>query len=531
MLLDASDRRWVVLSLVVCAAIFSCTLTYPFNNDNALYAYMADLALKGHLPYVGSWDQNFPGIILVHALQILVSGRSQLAFHAFDIILQLIGSVFLILIGKRLFGIRAGVLAAILASLYYVQQGLWMAGERDTYVSIMLLAAFYFALDRKKPVLVGVLSSLAFLFRPTYGLYGVAFLFWLLLAPRASEGNEGAGYSALANGHTRTSSFDGRVELLPFLIGAAAPIALFVIWYWAIGGLEAFWNATILFNFKVYAGEGAEFSLWEPVRFYAISLIAVIASAMYLWKHERQQLWLWIGLFASSVISLIILYRHSVYHYHPAMTFFLLLSAIGWIRIAHLLAARWNPIRYAVLALLLLYFVFSTFRGNTIQHVLADIASGRIHSLQESYDRYEPSPDFGVRVQTQVGDYLRAHTRPGDTVQMFGPYNFPEYRAGLLTASRFQTLHAITMRGANGLLQPFQLEWRAEYMQDMRKCRPLYFIVCDAPPAFRQYYGGRLGHEILKYDFMELGRWLDSNYYPETKIGAFTLYHRLEIMN
>jgi hypothetical protein len=107
---------------------------------------------------------------------------------------------------------------------------------------------------------------------------------------------------------------------------------------------------------------------------------------------------------------------------------------------------------------------------------------------------------------------------------MFGPYSYPQYRAGLLTASRFQTLHAITMRSVGDTLQLFQREWRAEYMRDMRRAMPRYFIVCDAPPAFRQYYGGRLGHEILRDDFQELGRWLDSNYSTETKIGAFTLY-------
>src|SRR5580692_3236986 len=131
---DKSFRPAVVITLLICAAIFSCTLTYPFNNDNALYAYMADLALKGHLPYLGSWDQNFPGIILIHAVQMLVSGHSQLAFHIFDILLQLIGSYLLIRIGERLYDIRAGMLAAVLAALYYVHQGLGMAGERDSYV-------------------------------------------------------------------------------------------------------------------------------------------------------------------------------------------------------------------------------------------------------------------------------------------------------------------------------------------------------------------------------------------------------------
>jgi hypothetical protein len=504
---DKSFRGVAAFTLLCCAAIFSCTLTYPFNNDNALYAYMADLALKGHLPYLGSWDQNFPGIILIHVAQILISGHSQLAFHIFDIFLQLIGSYFLIRIGEQLYDIRAGMLAAILAALYYVQQGLWMAGERDTYVSIMLLAAFYFASHRKKPFLVGFLCALAFLFRPTYAPYAVIFFICYLSADVTVKGNP-------------------RRTWLRFVTGVSVPLVLFVLFYAMLGGLKDFWDATILFNLKVYGGAGASFSLWEPVRFYAISIIAVTVAIYYLWKKERPALYLWTALFAASVLSLLMLYRHSVYHYHPAMTLVLLLSAIGWIRATDLIAQKWRVARIAIPTMVILYFIFTTVRGNTIHHVLADILDGRIHSLQESYDRYEPSPDFGTRVQTEVGNHLGAHTHPNDTVQMFGPYSYPQYRAGLLTASRFQTLHAITMRSVGDSLQPFQQAWRVEYMRDMRNTKPIYFIVCDAPEAFRQYYGGRLGHEILQKDFTELGSWLDSNYFPETKIGAFTLYRR-----
>ncbi len=500
------ERYYILLAIAGCALVLCLTLTYPFNNDNALYAYMADLALKGHLPYLGSWDQNFPGIILIHAAQILISGRSQLAFHIFDIVLQLLGSILLIMIGKRLYDLRAGILAALLASLYYVQQGFWMSGERDTYVTIMLLLAFWLAMDHKRPFLVGILCAVIFLFRPTYAPYGIVLLVWYLWQRYPQHKSSNAWWWLCA--------------------GVAVPLLLFVFWYWALGGLAAFWYATILFNLKVYSGEGAAFSLWEPIRFYAISLFAVAVAAAHLWNRRRAELYLWAGLFAASVLSLLVLYRHSVYHYHPAMTLFILLSAVGWMRLADWIGAKWRAFRTVVPVLVVAYFVFSTFRGNTIQHVLLGMVRGQITSLRASYDRYEPSPEFGVGVQTEVGDYLKAHTHPGDTVQMFGPYNYPQYRAQLLTASRFQTLHAITMRGSGDTLQPFQMEWRAEYMRDMRRNRPLYFIVCDGPPAFRQYYGGRLGHEILQNDFVELGRWLDSNYYPETKIGVFTLYRR-----
>jgi hypothetical protein len=311
---------------------------------------------------------------------------------------------------------------------------------------------------------------------------------------------------------------------LSCLSGTIIPILLTVLVYAFAGALNDFWYATILFNLKVYGGEGASFPLWEPVRFYAISLIAVGFGGVYLWRTKKPSLYLWAALFAASIFSLLMLYRHSVYHYHPAMTLFLLLSAIGWIKLADELKRYWNPLVIIVPIIILLYFIGATFRGNTIKQVLADIAKGRIHTLDESYDRYESSPMFGVGVQTEVGNYLKAHTAVGDTVQMFGPYSYPQYRAGLVTASRFQTLHAIMMRGAGDTLQDFQRKWRAEYMVDMRHEKPKYFIVCDAPEAFRQYYDGRLGHEILRDDFTELGRWLDSNYSAETKIGAFTLY-------
>jgi len=403
------------------------------------------------------------------------------------------------------------MLAAILAALYYVQQGLWMSGERDTYVSIMLLAAFYLALDRRKPMLVGALCTMAFLFRPTYAPYAAIFLIWYLLPFRES-----------------------RRKVWQYIWGTAIPIIPCIVLYAALGGLKDFWDATILFNLKVYGGAGAAFNLWEPIRFYWVALIGASVAIVYVWKNDRPALYLWAALFAASVLSLLMLYRHSVYHYHPAMTLFLLISAVGWIRIDDRLSSKFHPrnpakhrfsfIGSGIVILIGFYSLWTTFRGNTIQHVLADIATGRIHSLQESYDRYEDSQEFGVRTQTHVADYLIAHTHPNDTVQMFGPYSYPQYRARVITASRFQTLHAITMRGAGDWLQYFQQSWRKEYMQDMRRAKPIYFIVCDAPEAFRQYYGGRLGHEILRDDFQELGHWLDSNYTPETKIGAFTLY-------
>lgn len=485
------------LVLAVAAVILCCSLTYPFNNDNTLYAYMAQLLLKGHLPYVGSWDQNFPGIVPIQAAGQLLFGESQLAFHIYDILLQLVGLYLVIRVGKRLHSWPAGALAALLGALYFIQAGFWMGGERDTYVTVMLFAAMLFATNRRAPFAVGALVACAFLIRPTYALYGPVFLLWYWTR-RKREG------------------------LIAYIIGCAIPILVLIAIYAVAGGLTDLYQATILFNLRVYGGTGTVFSLWDPIRFYVPAMLAAAYGLHVLWQREREAALLLLGLFIASVISLLSLYRHSIYHYHPAMMLMIFLSAIGWIELLRKLNFRCALT--AGTAAILLFFTWQTLRGNTVKHVLRGIISGNIRALQESYSAYEQNPEFGYLVQDSVANYLKAHTHPNDVVQMFGPYSYPQYAANLLTASRFQTLHAITMRGEGAPLQDFQLRWRQEYWHDLDTKRPVYFIVCDAPPAFRQYYGGRLGHEILREDMTEVGAWLNQHYTLETKIGAFSLY-------
>lgn len=501
--------RLLLLSLACSAVILACTLTYPFNNDNALYAYMSALLLEGRLPYLGSWDQNFPGILLVHTPQILLLGKSQLTFHIWDILLQLVGSYFLFRAGLRWGGRPAAFLAPVLCAFYYVQQGLWMAGERDTYVSILMMAAAFYVADRYRlyrHVTAGIWLGLSILIRPTLGLLVPAFLVYLIAERRAPK------------------------ETFRFVLGVMLPVAILAGIYQLAGGLDDLYDATIRFNTDVYIGQGSVFSFWEPIRFYS----AVIPFAIYglwdLWRRDRNVAVLFALCLGASIASIILLYRHSVYHYHPAMTIFLLLSSLGFGRSISNLAAQARSrttrvsISVAAIAVILIFFAVQTLRGNTIKRVLVDIATGKISSLARAYSYYEGSPAFGVLVQQSVGEYLGTHTSPEEAVQMFGPYSYPQYVSHTSTASRFQTLHALTMRREDGALTAQQREWRREYLRDLERVRPRYFIVCDAPEAFRQFYAGRLGHEILRDDMTEVGEWLTQNYSKDTVIGAFTLY-------
>lgn len=472
---------------------------------------MGDLLMGGQLPYLGSWDQNFPGIVPIHAFEILLFGKSQLAFRIFDVLAQLSTCWFAMRLASRFGGKLAAFLAPLLVALYFLHQGFWMAGERDTYVTLLLLAAMDTLVSRttiRLPfILAGVLIGYALLIRPTYVFAALApFVLMLGTQPLRPQ---------LRNA--------GR-----YLLGLAIPWAVILVVYGISGGLREFVLATVSFNTEIYIGQGAVFDLWQPVRFYWLTAIAALFGLWFVIHNRDTRFTVYWGIsLAGAIASLLALYRHSVYHYHPAMVLLIVMASIGFGALLAKVKAKGAWSRVATTAGILsiiLFFSFQAVRGNTIQFILQDALSGRLTSLEDVYHVFEPSPDFGYRVQRSVGEYLSARGIAGQPVQMFGPYSYPQYLADASTASRFQTLHALVMRRDDAPLTDFQLAWRNEYMKDLERIRPKFFIVCDAPPAFRQYYGGRLGHEILREDFTSLGSWVAQKYEMDTVLGAFTVY-------
>src|SRR5687768_4732197 len=67
--------------LLIALPLFVPSLFVPMSSDNSIYQSMAyDLLQFGRMPYLGSWDQNFPGIVAIHAVVLAIFGGSDLAF-------------------------------------------------------------------------------------------------------------------------------------------------------------------------------------------------------------------------------------------------------------------------------------------------------------------------------------------------------------------------------------------------------------------------------------------------------------------
>src|SRR5205823_1242641 len=63
----------------------------------------------------------------------------------------------------------------------YVRGGFWLAGERDVYASLFIIAAIYIAAKHSEIRVrtLGLLSGIPLVIRPTYALIPIAFAAWV----------------------------------------------------------------------------------------------------------------------------------------------------------------------------------------------------------------------------------------------------------------------------------------------------------------------------------------------------------------
>src|SRR5580704_12325465 len=86
------SKETLAITLVMAgsAVILLVTLLLPLGFDNDLYESMGWALYAYHgLPYLGSWDHNFPGIVFVHWASIALFGASDFGFRLFDYLVHI----------------------------------------------------------------------------------------------------------------------------------------------------------------------------------------------------------------------------------------------------------------------------------------------------------------------------------------------------------------------------------------------------------------------------------------------------------
>lgn len=214
--------------------------------DESTFILVGQSLVDGHLPYVELWDNKPPGAFVPFALTILLAGRSIVAIRVLGAACVLVSAYLTFLIGRRLWGARAGVLAAVMFVVFTSLTPGCQATMTETLAMVPVMAALAILMTgRHEPVsgfAAGALLSLASLVRTNLACLLVVAGIYLLIRSAACD-----------------SARMARL-VLPYGLGALLPPLLVGAPYLAMGTWKILVDSAIvapLYYADVQRGPGA----------------------------------------------------------------------------------------------------------------------------------------------------------------------------------------------------------------------------------------------------------------------------------
>lgn len=513
------ERAFSAMVLGICALILAPTLSYRMGVDQGVFAYIAAGLLDGRWPYVHSWESDFPGLMFLQALEILVLGKSLVMFRLFDLIFQLANAYLIYRIAGAV-GTRPGAyVAAATYCLIYQGYGPWNTAQREGFGIFFVLLGFwcYLTASRRPPLAtasgIGLGLGIAVSIKPT------------LLALAAL-------YAPLALRLDRPRRW--RLGLVATL-GLVAPMATIVTLYWTRGGLRDLYEACISYQ-SIYTTtiRGDQGLLWFWLANAGrlggqAALLALLYVPFLLWgPARRERAMLYLG-YLGSLFAVIVQGTFAGYHYLPGLAVGSILVGTVFSQLSRLLG-RDSTLRIGrahirapllVAHMLVLAAVPIYLRRDAVINLTA------LRFLERPFvNEFRNGTVFDFTEDFEVAEYLRARTGSTDRVQVWGYESLVYYLAERDASSRFQMTHPLVMRAPGQGITPMQQRWRDEFMRDVRDARPRYVAVVRednwwwAPE-------GRTSEELLD-DFPEWKRFIEENYLLEQRIGRFLIYRHVD---
>ena len=163
-------------------------LDMPLERDEGEYAYAGQLILQGIPPYELAYNMKLPGTDYTYALGMAVFGETSAGVHLTLLVANSVTIVFVFLLGRKLFGTMAGLVACASYGVMAVSPAvLGMAAHASHFVVLFAVPATLLLLradeTRRAATLFfsGMLYGLAFLMTQQgicFCLFGCFFLVW-----------------------------------------------------------------------------------------------------------------------------------------------------------------------------------------------------------------------------------------------------------------------------------------------------------------------------------------------------------------
>ncbi len=522
------------MAILLGGFFLSLTLWYSFGMDQSLYSYGAWVWTHYHLPpYLGVFDQNFPGIFIIHRLAFAIFGESIIGFRVFDLLVQLSSLTMIFYLSKRLSGSGvAGFLSGVFYGIYYFGLGNFDTGQREAYILWLFLISLIAGVTLKKrawsrAILVGLILGFAFLVKPFYGLGWLVFGFWFV---REGESKDRLG--------ARLS------KLVLFAVCCLIPSILIILYYWKAGHLKELYQATILYNFQAYragaaAGPGP---FWDKPLIVISSLswpnsLIIFSGIFAIWlRWSNRQVFKENALFFSAILlclcSLVSYWLQGKFFPYQLITLMgllMVLSGAGWSWIETRLRQGLSAGRgrlfswgfYPGLIFLMMISLSPDLVSFSFRHSFRSLDQAYLAGLARPVDTHYSSNNY------LVAKKLKEMIKPEDEMEYFGPYPLIPFLLQKKLPSRFGCVQHLLFVPGSAKMRSLEQQWIAEYTQAVISARPKFFLVSDYFPGSRHKFFNLAGASLkgaLREKFPDLQKFLDRNYQLLMKEGMIEVY-------
>ena len=510
------------LSLALFAALLIVrlpSLVQPMGPDQALYAYVGGRILHGDLPYRDAWDQKPPGIHYVYAGLRALSTRDAIV-PAADLVAAVVCAALLWLLGTRLGGPIAGGLSAALFLLlsdpsFARYGGMRVRAQCETFIAVIVTGAVTLAMTPGQGMAAafgafaaGLLLGAAFALKYNAGLYVLVVVLAMAVCRPL---------------RVRDVVLTGA--------GALVMTALMVVPFWRGGALDDLYQSTIRYNIQYSAETYA--SSWDMVRYLVTFPV----------QHARVDALWFLGGLGCAVLLIATIARRPALIPVAWVTAACVVIAINgsrslpqyFVQAAPALAlaagvaatAGLAPLPKIIRWLVVLALAVGVWRTgddpfpklahnvwHDTRYVLGRI-DRRTHLAR--YGGLREVDKYSALDNVDLGAYLGAHTRPEDSVFVFGYSPGAYVYANRRSASRFFWSRVVILDfnrenprwGVNGLLE------------DLRRTQPAYVVLQkhDWSPDVRDSAPFFLSQPAL-------AGWLRAGYHPVAVGEAFDGWER-----
>lgn len=238
---NSSRRRlvqfwpWLIVLLVLLFVGFIRVrlLDMPLERDEGEYAYAGQLILQGIPPYELAYNMKLPGTYFAYAVGMAFFGQTIAGVHLTLAVVNSLAIIFVFLLGRKLFGVTAGLVACASYGVMAVSPAvLGMAAHANHFVVLFALPAtlLLWKADESSRLgtlfFSGLLYGLAFLMKQQ----GICFCFfgWVVFVWRVVQKRPLARLDFVKNGFI-------------FGLGMILPFGLTCIYLALAGVFSKFW--------------------------------------------------------------------------------------------------------------------------------------------------------------------------------------------------------------------------------------------------------------------------------------------------